>query len=175
MRTSTYLLAATFVSTLLFAQSSSADLLYNVTPQELEHETEFTTEFIFGGTIKLVDGADDDGILVKEEIIEAIVQNSMSGEVHAYDQFDFSNVNAQFVGNDLVGEMRIQHTNTGEAFIDWGAGDLVSISDENLQEYAQAPWSSSNVIATRAVPEPTACLMILPAAAFSLIRRKRKV
>lgn len=174
MRKSIYFLAATFVSTFLFAQSSSADLLYYVAPQELEHETEYTTEFIYGGTITMVDGADADGILVKEEIIEARIQNSMSGEVYAYDQYDFTNVNAQFIGNDLVGQMRIQHTNSGEAFIDWGNGDLVSISDEHLQEYAQAPWSSSNVIATRAVPEPTACFMILPAAAFALSRRKRK-
>ena len=173
MRQSLYFTAIIFVFAVFSVASARADLVYNIVPYELENETTYTPEYVLGGTITMVDGADADGVLTLEEIIEARIQNTMSGEVWAYDDYDFTNINVQFVGNELIGEIRIQHTNTGEAFVDWGGGDLLSISNEFNSEFAQAPWSSNNAIAVRSVPEPASCLFLISAATLPLFRRKR--
>ena len=155
-------------------ENSSADLVYNILPQDLIHESDSSPEEIYGGTITMVDNADSDGILTADEIIEVKVENSLHGSLWAYDAFDFLNVDAAFVGNHLVGDLSVQHTPTGEGFVDWGYGDLISISDYTMSSYASAPWESPYIIASRAVPEPSCGMLLVPALVWTLKRRRQK-
>jgi hypothetical protein len=144
----------------LLIRPAAADLVYDILPQMLTNETTNLPESILGGTIVLVDSATDDGVLSTAEIIEATVHNTMSGTVYANDSFDFSQINVTFSGNQLNGYLRVQHTNTGEAFIDWGGGDLISISNSTRTQFAQADWNPPRTIAIRGVPEPNSGLLI---------------
>jgi hypothetical protein len=174
MRQISISLTAIFLIGVFGLQNANADLIYNIVPQDLINETDSGPEQILGGTIRLVDGADADGILSASEIIEVQVENTMAGLVVAYDSFDFLNVDATFSGNLLIGNLQIQHTNTGEAFVDWGGGDLLSISNSNRTEFASAPWNSSSAIAVRAIPEPGTGLVALSAIPLVFVRRWRR-
>lgn len=152
-----------------------ADIVYNILPQSLVHETDGSDQYITGGTITMVDGAEDDGVLLKEELIDATVFNTMAGTIHAYDDFDFSQIDAVFDDGFLVGSLRIQHTDNGEGFVEWDASNpMISISDLGQNEYAQLyPWNGPHRIAVRSVPEPATVPIIGLMAIGYLARRKR--
>ncbi len=162
-----------------FSKASNADLFYNIVPQLLEHETDYTDEHIYGGEIRMVDGADLDGILQKSELLEVTVYNSLAGTVHAYDEYDFSMVNATFVGNELRGQLRVQHTDSGEAFTSWDDSGFVVISSDvpgaNNKEYAKRVFESPKTIAVRAVPEPSGMLAIAGLLGLVLAKRRRRL
>ena len=155
-------------------QTVSADVTYNILPQQLTNESDHTPEFILGGTLTVVDDAHLDGVLSLPEIVEARIENTMSGLIWAYDDYDFTNIDLSFSGQDLIGRIRIQDTATGMPFVDWGGGDLVSISNPSLTQYASGPWDPTSAIARRAIPEPTSFLVVLASMTAVFVRRKRK-
>lgn len=173
MKTFTFILAT--ICSLSLSGVAAADLVYQINPQTLTNETTNELEYIYGGTLRMLDNAADDGFLTADEILEVTVHNSLAGTVVANDDYDITDVNLAFDGLDLNGSLRVQQTATGQAFIDWGGGDLVSISNEALTEYAQADWNAPFSLASRAVPEPgSAGLVLAIVAVIATPRRNRR-
>lgn len=173
MKTFTFILAT--VCSFSLTGLAAADLVYQINPQTLTNETTNELEYIYGGTLRMLDNAADDGILTAEEILEVTVHNSLAGTIVANDDFDITNVNLTFNGLDLNGSLRVQQTATGQAFVDWGGGDLISISNEALNEYAQADWNAPFSLASRAVPEPgSAGIVFAIVAVIAAPRRNRR-
>ena len=164
------------------ADLCEADLVYHVTPQQLINDGNGQAEEITGGEIRMVDGADSDGILTPAELISMTVYNSLGENgITKWDEsapeggvyFD----TLQFDNGNLVGRLDLQDFSQDGAWIKYGSdpGFENSLFILGQSEYATGDWNSPFVIATSsAVPEPAGLGICLLLGYVGMIRNRRR-